>query len=246
LAAGEAIPPLDVRRGEGDFGGFFVLPPRTGESILSDLREGEGVITSTRTASSSSSSTWNFFSSERFAAGFGVRPGERFSVPFAGDARTRDNRVMLFGDLLALEADPGGFEGFETEPNAGVFESACAFSSEALAAAVIASALNLPVDMGVRGSARATRSSAWPGLKKGTGPVSHDPSGVLYVPAPSNVGVIMPPGHSLFAAHVKGVGTPGAQPRLVPTHAGVAANCGVWTVGGGNARFASRVSTGVP
>ena len=110
-----------------------------------------------------------------------------------------------------------------------------------------------PVDMGVKGKARATFSFSWAfsfpfalGSKKGTGPVSHEPSGVLYTPAPSNRGVIIPPGHSLFAAHVKGVGTPGALPRFVPTHAGVEANVGVAATGGGNARSASRASTGVP
>jgi hypothetical protein len=80
-------------------------------------------------------------------------------------------------------------------------------------------------------------------LKNGTGPVSQLPSGVA--PAPSNVGVIIPPGHSLFAAHVNGVGTPWSLPRRVCTNTGVWAKCGVltcWNVGGD-----SRVdSTGVP
>jgi hypothetical protein len=107
--------------------------------------------------------------------------------------------------------------------------------------------------MGVKGKARAVLDSvafafafSRSGSKKGTGPVSQEPSGVVYVPAPSKRGVIIPPGHSLFAAHVSGVGTPGALPRFVPTHAGVEANWGVETTGGGNARSASRASTGVP
>ena len=126
----------------------------------------------------------------------------------------------------------------DTEPFARLSPSPGAtaswFSSDALAAAVAASARKRPVDMGVKGKARAVFeaafASAFPwafsrvGSKIGTGPVSQEPSGVLYVPAPSKRGVIIPPGHSLFAAQVSGVGTPGALPRFVPTHAGVEAN----------------------
>ena len=147
--------------------------------------------------------------------------------------------------------DTGLDTGLDTEPPSRSFSLP---SSDALAAAAAASALNRPVDMGVKGKARAVLDSvafafafafSRAGSKKGTGPVSQEPSGVVYVPAPSKRGVIIPPGHSLFAAHVSGVGTPGALPRFV-THAGVEANWGVETTGGGNARSASRASTGVP
>ena len=184
-------------------------------------------------------------------------------MPRAGDASTRDRRLaLLLGDracrLVARGVndddtpDTGLDTGLDTEPPSRSFSLP---SSDALAAAAAASALNRPVDMGVKGKARAVLDSvafafafafSRAGSKKGTGPVSQEPSGVVYVPAPSKRGVIIPPGHSLFAAHVSGVGTPGALPRFVPTHAGVEANWGVETTGGGNARSASRASTGVP
>ena len=119
-------------------------------------------------------------------------------MPRAGDASTRDRRLALFGDrdreARALVSDED--EGLDTEPSPGRSPSpgaiASRVSSEALAAAAAASARNRPVDMGVKGKARAVFEvafrvpSAFPGgafsragSKKGTGPVSQEPSGVL-------------------------------------------------------------------
>ena len=98
-----------------------------------------------------------------------------------------------------------------------------AADSSTLAAAAAASLRNRPVDMGSGSSSGAdARASAGPRGPTDAGPVSHEPSGVLYAPPPAKLGVIIPPGHSLLAIHDRGVVTC-CVPRRVPTHCGVAA-----------------------
>ena len=213
----------------GVSGGFFVDP--IGESSRPEFRLGDGVIMFTSTKFSSPP---KFEPSDRRApssvfgfvrvgvVAFVVVPPEsvRAYVPFAGEARTSVNRFRDLG----------------VPPAVGDF-----FADAAAAAAARPSAA------GVHGNTLTTLSSfllsAPPGLKKGTGPESHDPSGVA--PSASKFGVIMPCGHSDFAAHVNGVAMPSWLPLLVTTNAGVAAKCGVRV--GGNWRSPSTPPfTGVP